>query len=89
MKKIHVIHMLICFIYSKKVESVILVSGMSIVWEDTDGCANQYRFYLFIYLMTVLLSSYAIIMDHEINAPYHVNNVVDGLNANDKHYLKK
>ena len=42
MNKIHVIHMIICFIYSKKIESGILVSGMSIVWEETNGCAKQY-----------------------------------------------
>ena len=43
---------------------------------------------LAIYLMTVLSSSYGIIMDHAINAPCHGNNVVDGLNATDKNYLK-
>ena len=38
--------------------------------------------------MTVLSYSYGIIMDCTINAPGHGNNVVDGLNAMDKRYLK-
>ena len=47
------------------------MSGMSTVWEDTDGCENQYRFTLSIYLMTLLSSSYVIIMDCAINEPGH------------------
>ena len=39
--------------------------------------------------MTVLSSSYGIIMDSAVNAPGHGNNVVDGLNAIEKYYLKK
>ena len=37
--------------------------------------------FLATYLMTVLSSSYGIIMDRAINAPGHEKNVVDGLNA--------
>ena len=64
------------------------MSGTSTVWEDTDGCAKQYRCDLDTYLMTVLSSSYGIIMDRAINAPGHGNNVVDGLNSKVKRYLK-
>ena len=49
----------------------ILVSDMSTVWEDTDGCAKQYRCALDIYVITVLSSSYGIIVDYAINAPGH------------------
>ena len=42
-----------------------------------------------IYLMTVLSSSYGIIMDLAVNVPGHVNNVVYGLNTTNKHYLKE
>ena len=76
-------HLLIVF------ESVILVSIMSTVWEDADGCTKQYRCALAIYLMTLLSSSYRIIMDHVINAPGNGNNVVDVLNATNKRYLKE
>ena len=62
---------------------------MSTVWEDTDDCSKQYRCALDIYLMTLLSSSYGIIMDRVINSPDHGENVFDGLNATEKHYLKE
>ena len=64
------------------------MSGMSKVWEDNDGCANQYRCTLFIFLMTVLSSPYGIIMYRAINASGHGNHVVDVLNATEKHYFQ-
>ena len=39
--------------------------------------------------MTVLSSSYGIIMDHSINAPVHGTNVLDGRNTTDIRYLKE
>ena len=89
MNKMHLIHMLICFIYQKCFESGILVSSMSKLCEDTDGCANQYRCDLAIYLMTVLSSSYGIITYPAINEPGHRNIVVHGLNATVKLYMKE
>ena len=62
---------------------------MSTVLEDTDSCAKQYICALVIYLMTVLSSSYGIIMYISINAPGNGNNVADGLNTTDKRYLKE
>ena len=56
--------------------------------EDNDYCENQYRCALGFYLMTVLSSLYGIIMDSSINAPGNKNNVVDGINATEKCYLK-
>ena len=61
---------------------------MSTVWEDIDCCVKQYRCGLTIYLTTVLSSSYVIIMDRTIKAPGHGKNVVDEINATDRHYLK-
>ena len=40
-------------LFNKFFESVLSVSGMSTVWEDTYGCAKQYRCALDIYLMRV------------------------------------
>ena len=77
------VHLLKTFLESGR-----LVSGMSTVWEDTDGFANQYRCDFSLYLMTVLSSSYGIIMNRAINAPGYWNNVVYGLNATGKYYLK-
>ena len=64
------------------------MSVMSTVWEDTDGRAKQYMCALAIYLMTVLSSSYVIIIDSAINSPVSGKNVVDRLNATEKRYLK-
>ena len=61
---------------------------LSTVWEDTNGCANQYRCDLDIYLMTVLSYSYVIIMDSAISAPVRGNNSVGIINATGKRYLK-
>ena len=63
-----------------------LVPGMSTLWEDTSGCAKQYRFDLAIYLITLLSFSYGIITDLAINAPVNVNNIFDGFHAMDKRY---
>ena len=89
MNKMHVIHLIMYFISSKVFELVILVSVMSTVWEDTDGCSKQYRCSLAIYLMTVLSYLYGIIMDRAMNSPRHGKSIVDGLNDNDKFYLRE
>ena len=54
---------------------------MLTLWEDTDDCANQYRYAFDIFLITVLSSSYGIIMYRTVNAQVHRKNVVDGLYA--------
>ena len=59
------------------------------VWEDTDSSVKQYICALAIYLMTMLSSSYVIIMDYASNEPGHGKNVVDRLNETDKRYLKE
>ena len=41
-------------LFKKMIELGLLVSGISKVWEDTNGCANQYMCALSIYIMTVL-----------------------------------
>ena len=64
------------------------MSGMSTIWEDTYGSANQYRHPLYIYLVTVILPLYGMIMYREINKPGHGNNVVNGINSTDTSYLK-
>ena len=84
----HVIHIIVCFIYLKICESGIYVAGMSTVWEDTGDCTNQRRCSLFIYLMNMFSYSFGIIMDRAINSPFHGKNVVGGLNATNKSYLE-
>ena len=62
---------------------------MSKLWEDTNGCAKQYRCVFVIYLVTVLSSQYCIIMDRAINAHGYVQIVLDGLTSTKKCYLKE
>ena len=60
---------------------------MSTIWENTDGCAGQYRFASSLYLMSVISQCYSIIIDQGISAPGHDKEVVYVLNAVDKHYI--
>ena len=59
------------------------------VWEDTCGCRKHYSCALDIYLMSVMPYLYGNIIDCEKNTTGHGKNIVDGLNATDKRYLRK
>ena len=61
----------------------------STVWEGTNGCENNIDVVCQIYLMAVSSDIFAIMMYHGINAPGHGNNVVGGLNSNDKRYMNE
>jgi hypothetical protein len=56
---------------------------------DTDGCSKQYRCGNSIYLNSVLSSEHGFVIDHAVNAPGHGKDIVDGLNATDKNFLKQ
>ena len=88
MKNKHVIHIHICLFIEKQIESLILVYGISTVWEDTNGCAIKYGCNLAIYVMDMLSSSYGLRMYHAINEPGHGNNVLDAINATNNRYLR-
>ena len=60
---------------------------MSKIWENTYGCAEQYRCASALYLMSVMPQTYSIIIDRGISEPGHGKEVVDVLNAIDKHYI--
>ena len=57
--------------------------------DHTDGCAKQYRSGNALYLLNVLCLKYNIIIDRAVCAPGHGKSIIDGMNAVDKHYLKK
>ena len=57
------------------------------MWDQTDGCAKQYRCSIAYYLMYFLSKSYQIILDRDIDTPGHGKDVVDGFNAVQKRYL--
>ena len=60
---------------------------MSTIWENTYGCAEQYRCSYALYLMSVVSQCYSVITYRGISAPGHGKEVVDELNAVDKHYI--
>ena len=69
-------------------ESNRVMSNKSTIMEDTDGCAKQYRSANSLYLMSAISKKYGIVIDRAVGAPGHGKDIVDGLNAVDKRYLK-
>ena len=63
------------------------MSTLSTIWENTDGCAEQYICDTALYLMSVLSQRHSIIFDRDISALGHGKEVVDGLNAIEKRYM--
>ena len=61
----------------------------TILWEIADGCTKQYCCATTIYLLSLLSKEYNIVIDRAVGAPGHGKDVVDGLNAVDKAFLKK
>lgn len=57
------------------------------MFDDTDGCAKQYRCALALYLLSMLAAIHGVVIDRAIGAPGHGKDLVDGLNAVDKRYL--
>ena len=57
------------------------------MWDQTYGCAKQYRCSIAYYLMSHLSKSYQIVLDRAVDTPGHGKYVVDGFNAVHKQYL--
>ena len=65
----------------------VLTTSLSTIWENTDGCAEQYRCASALYLMSVMSQTYSLIIDRVISAPGYGKEVVDLLNSVDKRYI--
>ena len=65
----------------------LLTRSLSTIWGKNDGCDEQYRCVSTLYLMSVILQCYSIIIDRGISAPGHGKEVVDGINYFDKRYI--
>ena len=65
----------------------VLTTSLIKIWENTDGCAEQYRCASALYLMSVISHTYSLIIDRGISAPGHGKEVVDVLNAVGKRYI--
>ena len=57
------------------------------MWDQTDGCAKQYRCSIAYYLMYFISKSYQISLDKAFDTPGHGKDVVDGFNTVHKRYL--
>ena len=57
------------------------------MWDQTDGCAKQYKCSIAYYLMSYLQKSYQIVLDRAVDTPGHGKYVVDGFNDVQKQYL--
>ena len=65
----------------------LLTTSLSTVWENTDGCAEQYICASALYPMSVMSQDFSIISYRGISAPGNGQEVVYGLNAVDKRYI--
>ena len=70
-------------------EKKVLTSTLSTIWENNDGCAEQYICASEVYLMSVLSQCHSIIIDRGISAPIHGKEVVDGINYIAKRYINQ
>ena len=51
------------------------------MWDQTDGCAKQYRCSIPYYMMSYLSTSYQIVLDRAVDTPGHGKDVMDDFNA--------
>ena len=68
-------------------EKKLLTTSLSTIWENTDGCAEQYICGSALYLMSVISQCYSVMIDRVIIAPGKGKEVVDGINAVYKSYI--
>ena len=68
-------------------ELKVFKSSLSAIWENTDGCPEQYICASALYRMSVMSQCYSVIIYHGISAPGNGKEVVDGLNSIDKRYI--
>ena len=60
-----------------------------VILDHTDGCAKQYRSGNTLYLLNILCLTYNVVIDRAVCDPGHGKSIIDGMNAVDKHYLRK
>ena len=60
---------------------IYLGGGCSTLWDNTDGCAEHYIYATALYLLSILLQYYNIIIDRVISALGHDRDIVYVSNA--------
>ena len=76
---------LISLLKNKQISTTSLIA----IWENNDGCTEQYICASALYLMSVMSKTYSIIIYRGISAPGNGKEVVYGLNSVDKRYIYK
>ena len=61
-----------------------MFANLSKIWENTYGCADQYRCAIASYLMSTLTYAYDIIVDHDVGALGHGRDILEGHNCTEK-----
>ena len=79
----------ICSMLDNHISRVGPLQPKAVFLDHTDGCAKQYRSGNALYLLNVICLKYDIVIDRAVCAPGHGKSIIDGLNAVDKHYLRK
>ena len=80
-------HAHMCILVEEMQKDGMLLPGLT-MWDDTNGCMKQYQSGNAMFLLSVLVAEYDIEINRAIGAPSHGKDVVDGLNATDKRFLK-
>ena len=65
----------------------ILRTTRSTIWDNTDGCVDQYRCATVLYSLSMLSHAHEIIIYRGVGVTGHGKYSVGGLDANDKNYL--
>ena len=65
----------------------VLMIKKSPIWENIDGCAEQYICATALYLLSMLSHKYNITIGRGVVTPGHGKDIVYGLNATDKIFL--
>ena len=58
-----------------------MYNTLSKIWENIDGCAENYIYAIVLYMMSILLQAFSVIIDHGTSSQGHGLEVVDDLNA--------
>ena len=58
-----------------------IIQNLSSIWEETDGCENQYRCKTYFYLWFIIAAGLNLVIDNDVESPGHGEDVVGGLNA--------
>ena len=62
----------------------VLMTNKINIWDNTDGCTEQYMCTPALYVISMLSHAYTILIYHGVGSPGHVKYVVDVLNATNK-----